>query len=679
MNIIKSAMGKNGFWICAVIGAFFMRPAASFETEAKVFPVVDVFCDVCGDGLAGSGHSSLDQAFVVLVKDPAFFHPLVASAFKSLSEAFAGKTSEISTRNADHVFAVSLNLTRATAYSVDKGNGNRDVVATVSGSVYFTNVITGEILTVVTKTEIARAVVDARDSIADTTANLYRSALGSLVPDLSSAAAQTFTPVLVEAKVSAALGKVFALDGGYERGIQTGDKLEDADQNVIVIDYSAQTYAIAETTVGKAPVGSTFHKYMAAKSDGRIRPRLLVIAEQVPVGYSAPYVEQLFSDLLGDKAPYSIVQVNPQFSQLLTDVGTKAGLSTTDTQHRSPPELFLTLRMSEPIQYEVPTNLQFATTRNHFAVSFADIVDTNARVNASAVGSNRLSDDITKNVGPGFQERREVVIKNSLTDLANNVVKIGETHRDSNPLVAGALSGSLAVSSAGKAFFADQSGVVLRKIAVKVGTATSQILVPLSLASIDAVDAQDKIRVKIRAPIDSDRTPAVGDLFEVERRGPTPRAASLIAMCGAIENLGSAGTPELANLAETALGAIMPGVLYAPGVQSETKNISKSTFSSAVAWDVPDVLTCIQAVDRVDVGNESCTKQCDRAVTAKFILRIKKKDDVISRAVVEDQFHSDGYYKPITPEQIGSVIQADLIHEALTQYGKAATAVTLPQ
>jgi hypothetical protein len=455
--------------------------------------------------------------------------------------------------------------------------------------------------------------------------------------------------------------------------------LEDADQNVIVIDYSAQTYAIAETTVGKAPVGSTFHKYMAAKSDGRIRPRLLVIAEQVPVGYSAPYVEQLFSDLLGDKAPYSIVQVNPQFSQLLTDVGTKAGLSTTDTQHRSPPELFLTLRMSEPIQYEVPTNLQFATTRNHFAVSFADIVDTNARVNASAVGSNRLSDDITKNVGPGFQERREVVIKNSLTDLANNVVKIGETHRDSNPLVAGALSGSLAVSSAGKAFFADQSGVVLRKIAVKVGTATSQILVPLSLASIDAVDAQDKIRVKIRAPIDSDRTPAVGDLFEVERRGPTPRAASLIAMCGAIENLGSAGTPELANLAETALGAIMPGVLYAPGVQSETKNISKSTFSSAVAWDVPDVLTCIQAVDRVDVGNESCTKQCDRAVTAKFILRIKKKDDVISRAVVEDQFHSDGYYKPITPEQIGSVIQADLIHEALTQYGKAATAVTLPQ
>jgi hypothetical protein len=672
MVAIKRAVGKEGFWICALMTALFIRPGASFGAEAKVFPVEDVFCDV-------SATSSLDPAFVMLVKDPAFFRPLVASTYKSLSEAFAGKTSEISTQNADHVFAVSLNLTRATAYSVDKGNGNRDVVATVSGSVYFTNVITGEILTVVTKTEIARAVVDARDSIADTTDKLYRSALGSLMPDLSAAAAQSFTPVLVEAQVSAALGKVFVLNGGYERGIQTGDQLEDADQNLIKIDYSAQTYAVAETLVGRAPVGSTFHKYMAAKSDGRIRPRLLVIAEQVPAGYSAPYIEQIFSDLLGDKAPYSIVQVNPLFSQLLTDVLTKADLSTTDTQHRSPPQLFLTLRIGEPIQYEVPTNLQFETTRNHYTVSFADIVDTSARVNASAVGSSRLSDDITKNVGPGFQERREVVIKNSLTDLANNVVKIGDTRREATSLVAGALTGSLAVSTSGMAFFTDQQGTILRKTAVKIGTVTSQIQVPVSLAKIDAEDAPGKMRVTIGAPLDAGKTSAPGDLFEVERRGPTPRATNLMAMCGAVEHLGSTGTPELANLAENALGSVMPGVLYAPGVRNEAKNISTASFSSEVAWDIPNVLTCIQAVDRVDVGEESCAKQCDRVVSAKFTFRVKRKDDVLSRAVVEDQFHSDGYYKPISPAQIGSVVQADLIHEALNQYGKAAAAVTLPQ
>jgi hypothetical protein len=667
---IRAAV-KSGFWIFALSVVLLGPSTASFGSEAKVFPVEDVFWD-------DSEASSLDKAFVTLVKEPTFFRPLVQSAYKALSEAFAGKTAEISTRNADHVFAVSLNLTRATAYSVDKGNGNRDVVATISGSVYFTNVITGEILTVVTKTEIARGVIDGRASIADTTNALYRSALGSLVPDLTDAAAMTFTPVLVEAKVSAALGKVFVLAGGYERGIQTGDQLEDAEQNLIKIVYSAQTYAIAETSVGKALVGGTFHKYMAAKSDGRIRPRLLVIAEQVPSGYSVPYVEQLFSDLLGDKAPYSIVQVNPKFSQLLTDVMTKADLSTTDTQHRSPPQLFLTLRIGEPIQYEVPTNLQFETTRNHFAVSFANIVDVNARVNASAVGSSRLSDDITKNVGPSLQERREVVIKNSLTDLASNVVRIGDTQRDTNPLIAGPLPGSFAVSSAGKAFFADQQGVVLRKATVKGTNATSQILIPVSLAKIDSEEAPGLTRVRIGAPIDSDNRPAPGDLFEVERRGPTPRATSRVAMCSAVENLGAVGTPELANLAENALGSIMPGVLYLPRVRSETKNISSAEFSSEIPWDVPDVVTCIQAVDRVDVGDESCTKQCDRALTAKFTLRIKRKDEVLSRAVVEDQFHSDGYYKPITPAQVGSVIQADLIHEALTQYGKAAAAATLP-
>jgi hypothetical protein len=671
MSVRTRAKCNNTWWIGALLTALLGAPAVSVGSEAKVFPVEDVFWD-------DTDASSLDKAFVALVKPPAFFQPLVASTHKALSDVFAGKTSDISSRNADHVFAVSLNLTRATAYSVEKGNGNRDVVATVSGSVYFTNVVTGEILTVVTKTEIGRAVIDGRDSIPDTTNTLYRSALGSLVSDLADAAAKTFTPVLVEAKVSAALGKTFVLDGGYDRGIQTGDRLEDVDQNLIKVDYSAQTYSIAEVTVGKAPVGSTFHKYMAAKSDGRIRPRLLVIAEQAPAGYSKPYVEQLFSDLLGDKAPYNIVQVNPKFSQLLTDVLAKADLSTTETQHRCPPELFLTLRMSEPIQYEVPTNLQFQTTRNHFAVTFADILDINARVNASAVGSSRLSDDIIKNVGPGFPERREVVIKNALTDLASNVVKIGDTHRDANPLVAGGQAGSLAVVNAGKAFFADQMGVVLRKTSFKVGASTSQILVPVSLAKIGAEEVPGTNRVHIGAPIDSDKTPAPGDVFEVERRGPTPRTTSRIAMCGAVEHLGAAGTPELSNLAESALGSVMPGVLYVPGVQGETQNVSTAEFSSSVAWDVPEVLTCIQPVDRVDVGEEACAKQCDRAVMAKFTLRVKTKDEVLSRAVVEDQFHSDGYYKPITSAQINSVIQADLIHEALTQYGKAAMAVTLP-
>jgi len=671
MSVQQGLFGKKRWWIGVVLTALVGLPAVSSGSEAKVFPVEDVFWD-------DTDASSLDKAFVTLVKPPEFFRPFVATTYKTLSDAFAGKTSDISSRNADHVFAVSLNVTRATAYSVDKGNGNRDVVATVTGSVYFTNVLTGEILTVVTKTEIGRAVIDGRDSVPDTTSTLYRSALVSLIPDLAEAAAKTFTPVLVEAKVSATLGKTFVLEAGYDRGIQTGDRLEDADLNLIKVDYAAQNYAIAEVSVGKAPVGTIFHKYMAAKSDGRIRPRLLVIAEQVPAGYSKPYMEQLFSDLLGDKAPYSIVQVNPKFSQLLNDVMTKADLSTTETQHRSPPELFLTLRMGDPIQYEVPTNLQFQTTRNHVAVSFADIVDSTARVNASAVGASRLSDEITKNVGPGFSERREVVIKNALIDLADNVVRIGDTRREANPLVAGAQSGTLAVSSAGKAFFADQQGVVLRKTSVKVGTSSAQFLVPVSLGRIDAEEAPGVTRVRIGAPIDSDKTAAPGDLFELERRGPTPRAAGRLAMCGAAEHLGAAGTPELANLAENALGTVMPGVLYAPGVQGETQNLSTAEFSSSVAWDVPEVLTCIQPVDRVDVGDETCTKQCDRAVTAKFTLRIKRKDEVFSRAVVEDQFHSDGYYKPITAAQVDSVIQADLVHEGLTQYGKAASAVTLP-
>ena len=81
---------------------------------------------------------------------------------------------------------------------------------------------------------------------------------------------------------------------------------------------------------------------------------------------------------------------------VVQDVNVK--LSTSDTANRKTPDLFIRLRVPEPIIYEAHTNLDFQTTRHYESLAFADIVDSNGRVNLSTVGRNVIDDSITHNV-----------------------------------------------------------------------------------------------------------------------------------------------------------------------------------------------------------------------------------------------------------------------------------------
>jgi hypothetical protein len=665
-------MGNRKFLVFIICAFSLIRfDSALASSDAKVFPVKGFFYD------AGS-QTKLAPGFLKAVNQLGV-NELSGGVHSSLNKAFNGKTALLTQASANRTYAVSFHVTRAVGYKVDKGNGNSDLVTSVTASVYFTNVLNGEIFTTVSQTNTGRAVVSNTENADSGFEALFTSNIKSLINSLAEEAGKTFSPILVEAKITDQVGNLMVLDSGYGKGIQVGDSLEDDSGQLIDIVYSAKSYSIAQRILAdKATPGSVFHKYMSHKADGKSKPRTLVVADEIPEGYSRQYIEQLFSELVGSKAPLSIIQINPGFSAMIKSVlaDNTVQLSITDASKRRIPELFIRLRIPEPIMYEVRTNLNDQTIRNYKEVAFAELVDTTKRVNFSAIGKDKISDAITKGVGPNFSERREVLIKNTLVDLANGLARIGDPVRD-QVTVEMSSSKESTISSVGKAFFADQKGMILHKIKAHIGDSETDIYFPVSEAAIGSSNGQ-RISLTLGLPIGSVQSdPVSGDIYEIERLGTSPGSSNYFMMCTNSENLGTLKTTTLMHLSSAVVGSKMPGVFYAPSISDSVARTmgTGADFSGEIRWRSPQVNYCIQPVDRITVESEKCDIQCQKSIFAKYTMRVKSGDQVISKVGAEERFSTTGFYPQTPPDQSNKLVEADILDEAEKLIGKTVEAI----
>ncbi len=661
---------KPLLWLACIVPV-----TALAAQEAKVFPVQGFFYDARSD-------SKLD---------PLFREQLAQQSVASLSQrvhdallqSFGTRVGKLDHRTAGNTFAVSFHVTRANSFSVDKGNSNSDLVATLTGSIYFTNVISGEILTTISRTVISRAVVANQADLSAERRALFKQALDTLIQDLVTEAPKQFQPVVIETRLTDRAGELLILDTGYRHGLAAGDRIEDSADNLVEIVYAAENYSVGKSVLGSVSLGGQFQKFSAHAATGKDRPRVAVLVEKLPTGYAKDYVARLFAELLGDAAPLSVVQINTGFTQLLQTVREQDGveLSAMKSAERRPPGFIVRLRVPDTVYYEVGTNLDFEKQRRYETRVFADVIDSSGRIIYSATGVDVITDKIVRGVGAGPEERTEVSIKNALTDLAKKLAQIGELKRDRAEIVASS-DQIHQINSQGRVYAERQHGVILRKAKARVGKETREILLPTTEASIDGYTGQSPTTLRQGLPIDTvNNKVAVGDLFEVPRMGTPARSAVSLAACGPIESLGNTRTPALMELAGFALGQKMPGMLYAPDAKPLTDGVIGVTsgFSASFPWNLPSVTYCVQPVERVNVGDEQCSAQCERSIVSRYTLRIKKGDELINRVAFESQFKSTGYYgKTSTPDQIKSLFDADVLDEARGLLEKAVEKISFP-
>lgn len=633
-------------------------PQAQAQAEAKVFPVHGVFWD-------SSEKLALDQRYLATLDMPRMSDQVKAA----LDAAFAGRTGELTQKTGGHTFAVSFHLTRMATYKAHKPDGNVELRTPVTGSIYFTNVLTGEILFTATATNAALALVSGRMDEGSMRAEgdkLYGASLNALVAQLCKQASASFQPRAVEAKVTALHNGMFVLGGGYKQGIQSGDSLEDAQSNLVRVVYAGPDYSVAQAVLADGvQVGAGFRKYVVGKIDGRLRPRAAVVVDQAASGFSSEYVSQLFTEELGQQAPLTMVQVNRNFDGLLNAVAQQATLSSNSTARRDTPDLLVRLRVADPIVYEARTNLGFRTVRNFEANAYAELIDTTGRVLFISSGHERQKIEVNNGFDLDPLARREIVIKNVLLDLAKQMGALAEAAPDSATVARAGADGVFA-ATAGKSYAQQTNGYLLRPTEVRINGKATKLLLPLAEAYAGQGSATET-RIAPGIPLGKEqRAAAPGDVFETLRMGTAPKSAAAFSLCQDAENLGSVATPDFERLTSMAVAKAMPGYYYAPEVQASADALvnQRNGFRDGIKWTIPTVQSCLQPVQRVDLAGEECGEQCQKAVTARYTIRVRDKGAVANRVGLESKFRTSGYEKSTSPAAVASLVQADLVDEA---------------
>lgn len=656
----------------AMVLAALAAPAATAGADAKVYPVRGIFWD--------RGESkAIDQRFMQSLDMP----KLSQQVKDALDAAFAGRTGELTQQTGANTFAVSFHLTRMATYTARKPDGNLEIRTPVTGSIYFTNVLTGEILFTATSTNAALSLVSGKalnqEQLNAEADKLYAASLNALISQLCKQANADFQPRTVEAKVTALHEGMLLLGGGYKQGIQSGDSLEDEQSNLIRVVYAGADYAVAQPVLadGVQP-GASFRKYVVGKIDGRLRPRATVVVDQVAPGFSSEYVAQLFSEELGQQAPLTMVQVNRNFAALLQSIAQQASLATASTAQRDTPDLLIRLRVADPILYEANTNLGFRTLRSFEANAYAEIIDTSGRVLYTSAGHERQKIEVNNGFDLDPAARREIAIKNVLLNLAKQMGTLAEGKPDATP-VARAGADGIFLSTPAKVYARQATGYLLRPTEFKLNGKSVKLLFPLS----DAVAAQRvgaETRVDALIPFGKAKAAAAGDVFEVLQLGTAPKSPASFSLCPDSESLGSVRTPEFENITSMALAGAMPGNYYAPEIKSvaDTAINGGTGFRTAIPWTIPAVSSCLQAVQRVDVASEECAEQCQKAVTARYTIRIREGATVGARVGLESKFKTSGYEKSTAATAVASLLQSDLIDEAQKLMAGIAAKLVLP-
>ena len=658
-------------WL-VVYGSQVARAEGEEGTQFKVFPVPGIFWSH-DDGAA------IDQNFLLSEDQEA----LRAQVKGALSEAFLGRTGELTKRTAAETFAASFHLTRMAIYSAPKADGNVELHAPITGSIYFTNVLTGDVVFTVTATNAAVEVVSAAEAdsagLKREATKLYRTSLAGLTDVLAKKASATFKPRRIETTVTAIDNGLLVLSGGYRAGFQLGDDLEDDSGGLISVVYSNADYGVARVKLadGVTP-GAVFHKVVTGKVDGRLRPRATVLVDKAPEGFSIDYIAEEFSEELGDKAPLTVVQVNPMFASLLQTIVQKADLSSSTASEREIPELLVRLRVGEPIVFESRTNVPFKNIRGYETTAFADIVDTSGRILFTAVGRDLQKVEVTQGLDLAVQARKEISVKNALLALATNLGTLAEGMRDSQT-VAHSDSSGIILSSGGRVYPPQQLGLFLRASEIKTGGKTQRLLVPIfDGRTVESANLETHVTALL--PLGSSRRdPAAGDRFEVLQLGRAPKSNISFSLCPVSESLGSIRVQDFEDLANSAVGHAMPGTYYMPGIDrlAEDRISEKNGFIRDLKVGSLNPPLCLEAVQRIDASGEECGTLCQRQVAVRVTLRVKSADATINKFGFEESFKSTGYDKSTNESSIANVIQVDLQEETQKLLEAVAAQVTL--
>ncbi len=642
----------------------FVIPAWAADSEYKLFPVAGVFVAKGND----QSSSRIDRDFSVAVpgeRGGKVFEDKFRSAFPDSSTA-------ITDGNKRRTFAVSLQIARASKYIIKKPDGTDDVYLPISGSIYFTNLLTGEVLYTLNKTEIKVATLKS-NSAGDGSIRvreLYKENFEELIDSLVRDAKNQFHPSTISAEVKSEWQGMAILAGGREQGISREDTLVDQKGNELLVLSSGPTYSIAKVQLGSFKNGDSYSKVSNQTLAEIRKPRVLAIIDKAPNDFPEVTLVQLLSDALGSKSSISLVPVNKTFQAVLTTFASKVDISQEKVRQRELPNFFYRLTIPEPIEYEVPTNLSHKTRRVYEAFALGSLVDRSGRVLYAGIGKNSIEDEVTTGISFNSAARREILIKNALVDLANKFAAEMKFSDAEIPVIS---------ASPGFVTIDDKHGMLSKgsnwRVYKSIGNVNGikgDVKVPTWEISVQEV-INTQAQALIDLPLaDGVPMPASGDVVFLNGvSGDGYITRKRFTACPE-QKLGTIAIPGYGDIAQNIFSSKFKGAYFTVGLSEKVSDLvrSGSGFKSDLKIPLISADYCVEPVYRVDMAEPKCEgDSCAEIANMRLTYRIRignQAGEIKVRQGLETKMTSAMLPKKSSPAAKSSALLADLLDESVS-------------
>ena len=606
--------------------------------------------------------------------------PAAGQAFAdAFSAKFPNVVSTIAANDRWKTFTVAFQVNRLSKYTVGKPNQTTDVYVAVTGTVYFANVLTGEILFSYSGTNYAvKTIAGTPAAVSDDVLKpLVRSASADAMSALLDKARARFNPFSKTFTVKGRALDGYILSGGAADGLRSGDTLLDDHDNSLSVVYADASYAIARPELGSVNPSANFTKLSNTALSDVKKPAILVTAEVAGDDtFDNTAVEQQFTDAVGDASPFSVVSVSPQYSDVVQFVSANTGISDKHLQARKTPSYFAHLVVQRPLYSEVSTNIGHKTLRTTSALVSLRIMDAGGRVIYADAADAHLVDEVVSGITFDRQARAEIALRNAMAELAERA-KVGLKFQKRRARVTAAEAKAFRIDAAG-ADLQDGTGLTV------LTPVSPGVFAPTWSAHITAAAATEAA-AEPDLPI-TDKSPRVrvGDVVEFDEAGAAG-ASRVNRPFGLCEHAAALGNTDVEGFDDAALAS-----LVASGQQGirdpirirTTLAMLKATGVFAEAAPVPDLPreACFQPVNKIDVGERQCTAAgiCRVPVNLKVGFRIRHGNDIAFKLAIDEAATSSAFPQDTSAEDSRSIVTTDIrpmIRKLLTQLSSEKTLV----
>jgi len=614
---------------------------------------------------AAAGSSKIDPAFrpaIDMRQTVALLQQHAQAHFKDLAPT-------IDSRNRLRTLALSVQVTRVSRYQIDKSDGTTDIYLPITLSLYFSNPMTGEVLQSFSQTRyevmtvsraLARADVDAR------VAQAYRSGFAALLDGTLATAAKRFNPYVVETTIADTWRGFVILDKGYQAGIGKGDVMNDGTSEIRV-EYAGQGYAVAVPVLGNPRSGAVFSRAGTMALSDVKKPRVLTLVSDGNDDLSDAVSAQLFTDKLGAGAPFATLPLNANFSQVQTSIDSHTSIGHEVSGKRALPDYFIRMVVPPALQYSLPTNLAYQTQQRSQAWAFAELLSRDGRVLYAADVSQHIDDTVTDKAGFNPADRREIVLKNALNDLAD---RFGKEVRF-KPLtlkITGATSDNFQVDDPAMALQIGDTIRVYHGIG-KPGPLTEEALVPTWEATVVSRDGALVSASPVLPVAGKPPRPDTGDLVLAESVAGASGGGQRVAFCPAQKSQVGAVTMERFNLLAYAGAATAKMIMINPALPDLIKGRvgGSSGFATDLALKPGKYDRCLEALYRIDPKERKCEDgTCAQGYTIRLAYRQRAGGNPAGQAILEHGFTTGGFPAAADADSVNVLQAMDLERDTRT-------------